>query len=60
MEHNFYKEISLGTLTSKFKEHADGTVSVWTVLNGNDIYRGYFDDLSHAESWFIVNGYDMF
>lgn len=59
MKHEFIKETGLGDLTSKFVEHTDGTVSVYTTLHGNDIYRGDFESRAHAEAWFITNGYDI-
>ena len=48
MGHEFIKET--GIVTSKFVEHEDGAVSVWTTFHGNDIYRGDFESRAHAES----------
>ena len=50
MGHEFIKETGIGILTSKFVEHEDGAVSVWTTFHGNDIYRGDFESRAHAES----------
>ena len=59
MNHNYIKTTSLGTITSKFKEYADGRCAVWIILNGNEIYKGDFHCRAAAESWFITHGYEL-
>ena len=56
----FTKETGLGTLYSKIKVFSNGTASVYSVLNGNDIYRGDCKSIAEAEAYFITNGYDLF
>ena len=56
----FIKETGIGTLYSKIKAFSNGTVSVYSVLNGNEIYRGDCKSIAEAEAYFIINGYDLF
>lgn len=56
----FIKETGIGNLYSKIKVFSNGAVSVFSVLNGNDIYRGDCKSMAEAEAYFIINGYDLF
>lgn len=59
MGHDYIKRTGMGNLISKFIEYSNGVVSVYTTLNGNDIYRGDFQNRAAAEAWFIINGYEL-